>query len=315
MAEATYQRRPDEYPLTVEAAKDSGELIQLPNGKAGYCIPAAGAEAGDRVAFKSWGVVNVPKATGIVLLAGGKAYWDHSANNVTYKSVNDRDFYVGTVVADAASGDTTVTIDLNADPTYLIDLARDPFKTAIVLTAGTPALNRRGGAHNMLFSATNEAQKVDALSKEGFVVGANAIVEMRIDVVSDGAGSAADANIGIASATHATDADSIAQHLFLHLDANNANINFQSKDGTTTVASTDSTIDYTEGTPFEVWFDLRTPTAVKIYVNGVRVLSGTTFDVSAAASVWKLLAHIEKTASTDAYEIDVDWLRVRIAEQ
>ncbi len=315
MAEATYQRRPDEFPLTVEAAKDSGEIIQMPNGKAGYCIPAAGAESGDRVSFKTSGVVNVAKATGIVLLAGGKAYWDHSANNVTYKSANDRDFFIGTVVADAASGDTTVTIDLNEEPKYLIDLSRDPFKTAIVLTAGTPALNRRGGTHNMLFSTTNEAQKVDALSKEGFVVGANAIVEMRIDVVSDGAGTAADANIGIASATHATDADSIAQHLFLHLDANNTNINFQSKDGTTTVTSTDSTQDYTEGTPFEVWFDLRNPASVKIYVNGARVLSGTTFDVSAAASVWKLLAHIEKTASTDAYEIDVDWLRVRIAEQ
>jgi hypothetical protein len=179
------------------------------------------------------------------------------------------------------------------------------------------ALNRRGGALNLVLSATNEAQKVDAFGKDGFVTGARAIVELAFAVVSDGAGTVVDFSLGVASATHATDADAIAQHLFLHLDANNTNINFQSKDGPTTVAATDSTTDYTEGSGNrkEVWFDMRDPTGVKVYVDAVRVLSGTAFNVNAGASVWKLLAHLEKSASTDTYEVDVERAQVRLAQQ
>lgn len=81
------------------------------------------------------------------------------------------------------------------------------------------------------------------------------------------------------------------------------------------MASTDSTLDYTEGTRFEVWMDFRDPASVKIYVNGAQVLTGTTFNVNASVATWKPLVHVEKTSSTDTYEIDVEWLRARFAEQ
>ncbi len=124
-----------------------------------------------------------------------------------------------------------------------------------------------------------------------------------------------DVNVGVASATNATDGDGIAQHLFMHLDANATPILFQSKDGTTTVNATNSTVVYAEGTAFEVWMDMRNPADVQIYVNGALVLDATAFDVGNAASVWYLLAHVEKTSAADTYELEIDWLRARIAEQ
>jgi hypothetical protein len=105
--------------------------------------------------------------------------------------------------------------------------------------------------------------------------------------------------------------------LFIHLDGNANNIKFQSKDGTNTTAATDSTKTATAGqsnaagTQIEVWMDMRDPTSVKLYVDGVAVLTGTTFNVSAAALTWKLLAHLEKTAAADVYEAQVNWLRAR----
>ena len=61
--------------------------------------------------------------------------------------------------------------------------------------------------------------------------------------------------------------------------------------------------------------DLRNPADVQIYVDGVLVLDATAFNIDASAATWKLLAHIEKSSSTDAYDFDLEWLRVRFAEQ
>lgn len=303
--------------LTAAAAISIGEVRQLANGQAGAYAGRSAATADTQVKFEDEGTFVVTKTSGIVLLDGGEVWWDYSANSATYRRNGDRDFYLGTAVGDAASADVTCSVKLNRRPHYAIDLAVNGFTTAIVGTQalGGLALNARGGALNAVLNATNEAQKVDALSLESFANGANGIVEFKFNVVSDGGGTVVDVSIGIASATHATDASSIAQRLFMHLDANDADINFESADGTTTVAITDSTINYTEGTPVTVWFDMRDPANVAVYVDAVRVLSGTVFNVNAAASEWKLLAHVEKTSSTDTYELDLYYARVRTAEQ
>lgn len=256
----------------------------------------------------------MPKAADFVALAGNRAYWNPTAGNVTWRRGK---YYLGRFGADAAYAATTCEVNLNVDPPYDLDIARDPFITAMVGTQalGGLALNRRGGCHNAVLSSLSEAQKVDALSKTYFETGDNAIVEFGWAVVNDGAGSSPDLSVGVASGTHATDADSIAQHLLMHLDGNSTTIKFQSKDGTTTVAATDSTKTYTEGAMNrkECWFDLRDPTAAKVYVDGV--LIATTHNVSAAASPWYLLFHLEKTSSADIYEFDLEWLRARTAKQ
>lgn len=293
------------------------ELWQTPTGKAGALDNPNAVSSGAYFEQRTDGQWNVTKTSGFVALKGNRAYWDHSANAVNYKKVNDRDFYIGRFGEDASSAATTCVIALNEDPPYDLDIARDPFATVTVGTQGlnTMGIFRRGGAHKFILSATSEAQKLDILTKDGFAIGANAIVEFAIDVVSDGAGTVVDVSIGAANATHATDADSITDSVFMHLDANNTNINFESDDGTTEVVATDSTIDYTEGTRFEVWMDFRDPASVKIYVNGAQVLSGTTFNVNASVATWKLLAHIEKTSAADTYELDLEWLRAHYAEQ
>jgi len=299
------------------------DLRQMPDGSAGVYDGTATVTAGQYLYYTTVGTFNVVKDATASILKGGPVYWDYSANQATFRRVDDRDFYIGRAHQDAAQSDTIVVVELNENPRYEYDLGRDPFTTA---PTGTQALGGflppqgRGGALAFLLSATNEAQKVDALAKDGFAAdGADAIVEIALNLISAGAGAAPDFNIGLASATHATDADSIAQHLFCHLDGNASAIKFQSKDGTNTTAATDSTKTITAGAGnanrVEVWFDLRDPTSVKLYVNGVQVLTGTTFNVSAAAARWLPLVHLEKTAAADQFQIDIDWFRVRSANQ
>lgn len=325
MPEATFVRDWDQTRLTLTASLGAGELIQLPNGKAGFTDGTAGYSSGDKPVLKSSGVVAVPKTNGIVLLDGGPCFWDHSANALHYKQVNDRDFSAGSVVGDYASGDTIAYVNLNDQPQYLVDIARDAFITSLTGTVAVSGCNifRRGGAHNFVLSSTSEVQKLDALAVNGFAPGAQWVVEGAFRVISDGAGTAADINLGIASATHATDADSIAEHLFIHLDANNTNINLQSKDGTTTVAATDTTIDYTESSTLanrvEFWMDGRTKSGgtadIQCYVNGALVLGASTFRLDNAVGPLFLLAHVEKTSAADTYELALDWLRVRTMQQ
>ena len=104
-------------------------------------------------------------------------------------------------------------------------------------------------------------------------------------------------SVGIANGTHASDADAITQHLFVHMDGNDLKINLQSKDGTTTVAATDTTVAYVLSTPFLVQFDCRNLANVKCYVNGVLVLNATTFRLDAATGPFRPLVHIEKSAN------------------
>jgi predicted RecA/RadA family phage recombinase len=318
MAEAELRHKGDTMDFVPESGVTAGDVLQLKDGRAGYALEDIAS--GVLGVLGVTGTVRIPKTTGLKLLDGGDVFWDYSANKAHYMPVNDRDFFLGTAVGDWDSSSTLAEVALNNAGRYLIDMARDGFRTAIIGTQAlsTMGLWRRGGCHNMILSSTSEAQKVDALSVAGFVTAANAIVEMIFAVPNDGAGTVVDVNVGIAAGTHATDADSIAQYLFMHLDANVTNINFQSKDGTTTVAATDSTTDYTEGSAVAnlvyVWFDMRNPADVQIYVNGVLVLGSTVFDVSAMASTWFLLAHIEKTSAADVYEFDLHRLRVRIAE-
>lgn len=312
-SEAKYVQDGHNLDYTPAADVAAGEVLQLADGRAAFAADAIAS--GVVGAVRVCGVVKVPKTTGIVVLDGGKVYWDHSANKAHFKPANDRDFYLGTAVGDAASADTTLKVALNVQPVYVVDANRDGCRTVVVKTAGTPGLDRIGGSQVLRFSATNEAQKVDLLSKDGVAPGANAIVEVRLEVANQGDNAALDFNVGLASATHATDADSIAESLFVHLDGNTLDLKAESDDGTTEVAATDTTVDAVAGTPLEIWFDLRDPADIQIYIDGVNVLPNSTFRLDAATGPLKLLAHLEKTADDTPGEFHVDFLRARIAQQ
>lgn len=322
MPNATRVRDADKFQLLASATYAGGALIQLPTGEPAFLDqtdPLASAKYSD--AFRSGDKATVEKQTGVVMLAGQEAYWDRSAAKLTYNKVNDRDFCAGVIVSDAATADITANLDIGKRQRFDIDFARDFFLTSVT---GTQALNtmglfHRGGGAKLILSSTAEVQKVDALSRDGFAPGAKWIAEFLFTIPNGGAGAAPDFNIGVASGTHATDADAIAEHAFIHIDGNATAIKAQSKDGTTTVAATDTTLTYTAGSAVanrvHVLIDGRDLTSVKFYVNGARVLSATTFRLDNAVGPLFLLAHLEKTSAADVFEVDMERARVWFSEQ
>lgn len=304
-------------------ATDKGEVWQLADGSAAYQDELAARSSGLDTNFTTSGVVTITKSTGIVILDGGRVYWDHSANAATYKKVNDRDFYLGRAVGDAQSADSTLNVNLNVDPPYDIDLLRDG---ALSVPTGTQALGGFGfpkvfgGSLSLELTATNEAQCIDLFSVDRVAVAANPIAEFIIRIAANGSTSAVDLNVGLANGTSTTDADAIAESAFFHIDGGSTAINAESDDGTTEVAATDTTTTFTAGTAVanrkEFWIDARNPADLQYYVDGVNVLPSTVFVLSAATGPLGLLVHLEKTSSTaTAGPVYIDAARLRIAEQ
>jgi predicted RecA/RadA family phage recombinase len=319
-AEASFKQIAEFIDYTPTAAITAGEVIQLADGRA--AVAPRDIAANEKGAVQVRGVFkSVVKTTSVVMLDGQEVYWDHSANAAHFKTSNDRDFFVGSAVGDAAAADTEMSVNLNVRPTYLIDMQRDAVDTAIVktvvgsTTVEVPDLKMRGGSAYMIFGATAEAQKVDMLSKAGFAVQSKWIFEAVVNVVDDGDAAAIDFNIGVANDTHASDADAIAESCFFHLDGNSLDLFAESDDGTTEVAATDTTVNIALGTPVHLMIDGRNPADIQLYVDGVNVLPSSVFVLTAATGPLKLLAHLEKTSDDTVADYRVNVMRVRIAQQ
>ena len=320
--DAEYVRGKDEMRITAAAAISPGEVRQLADGRAAVYTASVGAASGDLVKENTTGQYTMTKTASVVLLDGQRAYWDHSANSVTFRTVNDRDFYLGRIVGDAASADTTCVVNINVDPAYDIDVKTCPFLSVPTGTQAVGAFGfprRLGGANSIELTATNEAQCIDLLSVDRVAVGANPIVEAEIRIPANGSTSAVDFNIGLANGTSTTDADAITESVFFHIDGGALDIFAESDDGTTEVAATDTTVNATEGSAvanrLHLMIDARDPASVKLYIDGVRVLSATTFVLTAATGPLGLLVHLEKTSSTATGRVVIDRLTLRTAEQ
>lgn len=317
MADATLFKDANANALDVTApeALDAGEILQLPDGRAGVTAGLAGVSSGDPATMITSGQFTVTKTSGVVILDGGKVYWDRSANAATpLQAATGGDFLLGVAVGDAASTDTTVVVDLNKEPRYTIDMKRDPGLSVPVLTAGTPYLFNRGASLVAGFSATAEAQKLDWLSVHSVPVTIPMILEaiFAVNVTADA--DVADLSIGLANGTHASDADSITESVLFHADLGaDLNLDAESDDGTTEVAATDTTVDLVAFTPVEVWIDARDLTNCKFYVNGVEVLAATANlgDIQLATGPLKALFHLEKTANDSLAEVQVSHLAIR----
>ncbi len=253
MASATLVRKENELRKLLTAAAATGVVHQHGDGRAAFMQGLAAGSIGDTRNFSPVGQVSIPKTASICFLDGGRVYWDRSAGAGHFKKVNDRDFYVGRAVGDAASADTTMTVNLNVPLSlYDVDIMRDPVLSALAGTSAAGGFGypvRLGGSHILELSSTNEAQKVDVLSVDGFAIAAKAIIEGQFRVISDGAGTVVDFSIGVANGTHATDADSITESMFLHMDANVTTILAQStgSGAETDIAAVTTTKTYTEG--------------------------------------------------------------------
>lgn len=321
-AEAIHLRGRHETRKTAAAAIASGEVHQLPDGRAGVYTGLAAAASGDRTNFTTEGQKTVIKTATQVWIDGCELWWDHSANAATcVPQYADKDFYLGTAVGDAASAATSGVVNLNAKPSYIIDLHTSGGDTAIVktvvgsTTVEVPDLVNRGGSAVANFGTTAEAQKVDWMSKRSFPVASNWVLDADVEVVTDADADVADLSVGVANDTHASDAEAITEFVFAKLDMGaDLNIDVASDDGTTDVAPEDSTIDFAVGTPFHVTIDGRDHTNVKVYINGVLEAGASTLTLAAAAGPLKALFHLEKSANDSPGVVHLDNLKVRIQE-
>lgn len=320
-AEAITLRDKHQQRDTAGAAVASGEVQQMNDGRAGVYTGLDDAASGDAIGFATEGQFTVIKKSGEVWIDGAPIWWDHSANAATCVPplvAGDRDFFLGSAVGDVASSTTSGVVNLNVEPAYIIDKNRDGGDTAVVLTAGAPYLYSRGGSLEAGFSATAEAQKLDWLSKRSFALGSKWVLEAVVEIVTNADADVADLSIGVANATHASDADSITESALFHFDLGaDLNIDAESDDGTTEVAATDTTIDFAVGTPVHLVLDGRDPENVKYYINGAEVLAATANlgNIAAATGPLKALFHLEKSANDSPGVVQLDMLRVRTAER
>ncbi len=136
------------------------------------------------------------------------------------------------------------------------------------------------------------------------------IAEFRLAVFDIGDDAAVDINFGLASGTHATDFDSVSQYVAFHLDGTDLSVKARSKDGTTTVADTDTTVDLVDDTYAIFKIDATDKEDVKLYINGTRVLSSTTFTLAAYSGRLTPIVHVEKTSNDTTADVRVDRIRV-----
>lgn len=321
-AEAIRLNSTNDNTVTLAAALASGEVYQLPDGRAGVYAGQCALASGDPAQFIVEGKHTVIKTATQVWIKGAPIWWDHSANSATCipcMGAADRDFYLGTAVNDVASATTTGVVDLNVQPSYIIDLARDAFNTNIIktvvgsTTVEVPHVEPRGAGIAMILGTTAEAQKVDLVSTRSFAIGSNWIVEGEVNIAVNSDNAAGDFNIGVGSGSHDTDFDAVAELATIQTDGNSLNINAQSDDGTTDIAPTDTTLDFVVGTPFSFAIDGRDVTNVKYYINGVEVLAATANlgNLTAAAGPLFAIAHLEKTSDDSPGTYIVNALRVR----
>lgn len=304
---------PGNLRLTLQAAKAAYEVFQQSDGRAAVLARNSGGGIGDRVIPSSEGVFTVTKLAGIELLDGGEVWWDHSANNATFRHDDDRDFYLGTLVGDAASADTTCVVNLNRRPEYVIDSRRGVWIDEATNGLGVTALF--GGGFKLAFDAVTEAAQAAIYSQIEKAVGANCIFEARIAVYDGGDNAALDVDLGLASGSHATDFEAITRFAAFHFDGNAIAINAHSDDNATDVAPTATGVSYIAQAWIHLWIDTRDPASVKFYVDGVRGASATTFSWAAATGTMKAIVHMEKTSDDTPADFRFDYVRVRTAEQ
>lgn len=300
--EAVYYQDGRTIDHTPTAAVVAGEVLQLPDGRAAVapCAIAAGVKGAVQVA----GIVTVQKSITQTMLVSNKVFWDTSASKCNLLHGGSSDFFLGTVVEDAAYAGTTVKVNLNAEPAYNLAL-RDGFWAVPIpaITANPQGMMfAHGNGVSMAFDTAAEAEKFDALSTNAIATGTPGVLQARVCINLNGDDAAFDFNVGLASGSHATDAGAITSSLFLHTNGADLSLFIESDNATAEVSETDTTIDAVVGTPFLVTWDLRDWSAIKCYINGLRVGDGTTgsavtLTLAGVAGPLKLLAHMEKTAN------------------
>ena len=303
--EASYSYERDEVHFTGAAAFASGQVIELPDGRAGVIQGGgAGYAIGDAVIAKVAGVHTMAKTADIVLLDGQKVYWVRSTNKTNYTG----DFVAGTVRGDAAAAATTVDVDLNVLPNYLISLDQGEWVEEATDGLG---VTKVGAAKKLAFDAVAEVAQAALYSLDTIAVARKPILEAWAAIYDIGNNAALDISLGLATGSHATDFDSVTEAVLLHLDGSALSILAESVDGTTEVAATDTLVDAVDDVYFFVQIDCRDLADIQIYINGVLMLTASVFKLDAATGPLVPIAHLEKTSDDTLADLRVKELNVR----
>ncbi len=303
MTEANLVQDDCSLDFTPSAAVDSGDVVRLADGRVAIAIGDIAAST--LGAAQVEGIFDIAKTASVVMLAGQEAWWDISAGSATHEL--DGDFRLGIVTEDAAGTDTTVRVDINKRRVCDIDLAR-PVEWTAENTDGLGVVYNLG-LYTLAFDAVAEVGQAALYSKDGIKIAGKPIFEAIFAVFDKGDAAALDIDIGLASASHATDFEAVANFAAFHLDGNSLNLNAHSDDGTTDTVITDTTYDVVDDTYIFVQIDARDSSDVKFYVNGVEKLAATAFPLTAASAALKALVMIEKTSDDTLADVRVKAMR------
>lgn len=313
MPEGSMYQTGDTSSFYTVAAVVAGEVLQVPDGRAGVAIDAAAA--GALVVCRICDIHKLAKTDLEIYVPGQRLYWDASASKVTaVPPITAADFFVGCAANDATAAATVAEVDLNKDWEGSIDQRKSTFAVASTLTAGDPRVAQVGAGARFVIDATSEAQMISALSHKAVALDSDWIFLGEV-VLDAAAGSATDISIGVADGSHASDFQSVATLCTIHIDGGSQDILVQSDDGTTDVNPIDSNLNWVAAVPFAVAIDGRDPADIKIYINGIReTATSTTLALAAAASGLKACVHIEKSTGTNTADVTVANMKVMTAD-
>ena len=309
-AEGTFVKKTGSVKIVATVALVSGQVVQLADGRAGIYQGLNSAAVGATVAIAVEGQFKITKTSTINILAGGEVFFDASANAATIET--DGDFFMGVAVADALAG-TDVTVDLNVAQVNEVSLNKGEWTTEVTLGLGVTMTGLAGlGEPRATLSFDAQAEIAQAaLFSAGIDVDEKPILEAMIGIFDIGDNAALDINFGLAVGSHASDFESIAQFVAIQLDGAALSIFAHSDDGTTDVTLVDTTVDAGDNTFIHLVNDCRDKTSCKIYLDGVRVLSGTTFVLTLHTGNLSAIAHIEKTSNDTLADVRVSKFNVR----
>ena len=205
--------------------------------------------------------------------------------------------------------------DWPAAATALTEL---PWTKVETLGLGVTSSDEPNGVLKFAFDAVAEAATA-ALYMQAAPIhpSTNPIVEFRLAIFDIGDDAALDINFGLANDTHATDADTITDSIFFHLDGTDLSVLVECDDGTNQTIAVDSTVDLTDDTYARFKIDCTDLSDIKFYIDleagagYVRVLSTTTFSVAAMTNALTPIVHVEKTSNDTLADVRLDWIRVR----
>lgn len=304
------------------ATKTIGDPVDLEGGLMG--VLSSGANRGDTTLAASavgevtvQGLVRIDKENGQAWRAGDEVYWD--TTNTQGTRFGFRLFqYMGVAARSAAETDTKGYVLLNIQPIrngnryeFLETWTGDTIipttaaggrwlQTETGTTGDSKTLtNMSGGALKMLLASTSEAENLcvshgdilhfdidqDLVFQAMFHIGANAATTQ--------------IGIGMASARN-DDLGAIAEFALFRIKEAAQDLLIETDDGSEDNDDKDTTVNLVDDTDVHVAIDFRDTSDVKFYVNGVRVLSASTYDMSNYTGKLQPIMQVYKAATSAA---------------